>query len=198
MSPSSYWQLHALANCSCRLLDAIAGLDDAGCGGMLRQTSLHRPDGSAASCELLRPGCVWAEPLPSLLVQRSRQRPRRSNRASQRLPDVFSWGLLMRANNHYLLGWLRRRSARSRQLQIFHADEPAFIRAATSFSIPHNLCGPNQCRWERYILLKIPRSLRSTYAPIGPSEFWPRPHPSRPSLAMHAALRRANKQQQNK
>jgi len=42
---------------------------------------------------------------------------------------VFFWGLLTRANNNYLLGGYVDRRSRSRQLQIFHADEPTFIEA---------------------------------------------------------------------
>jgi hypothetical protein len=51
--------------------------------------------------------------------------------------------------------------------------------------------------YDGYVCFRFPHNLRSPNAPIGPSEFCPRPHPSRPSLAMQPA-QRPNKHQTNK
>ena len=47
-----------------------------------------------------------------------------------------------------------------------------------------------------YGFLDFFRSLRSTYAPIGPRQFCPRPHPAWPSLAMTPPAASINAEQQ--
>jgi hypothetical protein len=95
---------------------------------------------------------------------------------------VFFWGLLTRANNNYLLGGYADRRSRSRQLQIFHADEPTFIEATNSSvdEIFDAICeGPASACWEPIYSSKFPticeapmrRSRRAIFAPspVAPS-----------------------------